>query len=78
MSRYRHLALAPTRPHIISALHAHFLAVASGGRFAKVVHHPGNKRHPWVGQGIAAARDQAVAKAAAAIFRAVAADEGGD
>ena len=74
MSRYRHLAIAPTTPHIISPLSRHFLAVASGSRFATVVHHPGNRAHPWVAAGIAAGRDESFEAAKRAIFRAIAKD----
>ena len=74
MSRYRHLAIATTKPHIISPLARSFLAIGSGGRFATVAHHPGNRAHPWVAAGIAAGRDESFEAAKKAIFRAVAKD----
>ena len=74
MSRYRHLAIATTKPHIISPLARSFLAIGSGGRFATMAHHPGNRAHPWVAAGIAAGRDESFEAAKKAIFRAVAKD----
>ncbi len=69
MSPMRHLAIRTTEPHIISPLSGHFLAVFSGGRFAKVVHHPGNRAHPWVEAGVRSGRQAAIDAARAAIFR---------
>lgn len=76
----RHLAIRPTKAHVISPLRTHFLAVASFGTFATVVHHPGNHAHPWVERGIDAGHDAAIDKAANAIFRDFVADPaiGGD
>lgn len=68
MAPFRHLAIAPTRAHDIAPRRLPFLVVF--GRFVPVVHHPGNRAHPWVAAGIAAGRERAFAAARRAILRA--------
>lgn len=68
MVPYRHLAIGRTKPHIITAKKGHFLGIG-GDRFATVVHHPGNRAHPWVAAGIEAGRERGLEAARKAIFR---------
>ncbi len=55
-SRYRHLAINATKPHRIAALSLRGGLAIGGNRFARVVHHPGNQPHPWVGAAVAGSR----------------------
>jgi len=71
MARYRHLAIRPTRAHILLPVGSAFLAIGTGGLFREVVHHPGNKAHPWVDAGINAKHDAAIQAAGKAIFKAI-------
>jgi len=64
-SKMRHLALRPTRPHIITSRDG---SIWIGTRWTRIVHHPGNHAHPWVASGVTAGRAKAMDAAARAIF----------
>lgn len=64
-SGMRHLALLPTKPHIIRSSGG---GLWLGTRWTSIVHHPGNRAHPWVGAGVAAGRARAMDAAARAVF----------
>lgn len=75
MAPYRQFVIRGTRPHVVSSLGKHALAIASGGRFARVIHHPGARANPFVATSIAGAREASLEAARRAILKAVGAKE---